>query len=593
MEVIQDIDYLAEESQLLGKRKLQTSIFTADTQYLDKVGRDTFYGFWATHSHRIFRDEEFSEIYCQDNGRESVPPSILAVALLLQSYERVSDNEVVSRATFDNRWSVALGTEPCAQPFAKSTFQLFRAKLLLNEKARAIFERSLTYARELGFLKNCKMKVALDSTPIFGKGAVKDTYNLLADGIRKLVAALEKVSAGGLNQWLHERIERYFGKSLKGEAAIDWDDACARQALLDTLVSDVKSLLQLATDHQQHLPEDDPQREKLQESMRLLSGLVEQDVEEDGSGKVSLKQGVSKDRIVSVHDPEMRHGRKSKSKRFDGHKGTIAVDTETQLITATDVIAGNGSDSENALALCEQSENNTGSEVETAIGDTAYGTGELRKDFAKAEINLVAKAPPLTGPENFKKEDFEIDLENDSVTCPAGHTTTKWHRCGSYKRRDGTKVIGKFFMFDDAVCGQCQSYYQCVSSNKGHGRTISIHPDEAFLQEGRAFQKTETFKEQYRERIAVEHRIARLIQLGARKSRYFGREKTAFQLAMAAAVANFTLMAAWQVQNRDDSLLLLTFALAIIAIFVKLTFIRYVVSRYPESLQIIGYKTGS
>ena len=147
-------------------------------------------------------------------------------------------------------------------------------------------------------------------------------------------------------------------------------------------------------------------------------------------------------------------------------------------------------------------------------------------------------------------------------------------------------------MFDDAVCGQCQSYYQCVSSNKGHGRTISIHPDEAFLQEARAFQKTETFKEQYRERITVEHRIARLIQLGARKSRYFGREKTAFQLAMAAAVANFTLMAAWQVQNPEDSLMV-TLALAIIYVFVRLTSVRTFVSRWQGKVRLFAYEMAS
>jgi transposase len=579
MEVLQNIGYLPKEDDLLGKRKPQTSIFTADAQYLDKVGRDTFYGFLATHSHQIFSDEEFSEFYCDDNGRQSVPPSILAVALLLQNYERVSDEEVVSRATFDNRWSVALGTEPCEQPFAKSTFQLFRAKLILNERAQEIFERSLSYAREIGFLKNRKMKLALDSTPILGRGAVKDTYNLLADGIRKLVGTLEKLSIKSLTPRLRKRMQRYFGKSFKGDAGIDWDNAEARQELLNSVVADVKHLLQYADHCKQNLSEDDSQRELLQESMRLLSDLVEQDVEEDSSGEVSLKQGVSKDRIVSVHDPEMRHGRKSKSHRFDGHKGTIAVDTETKLITATDVIAGNASDGENALALCEQSKNNTGSEVETAIGDTAYGTGELRKEFAEAEINLVAKAPPIPDRGTFRKEDFTIDLENERVTCPAGHTTTKWHRQGRYTRRDGSKATAKVFKFDDALCSQCEWYQQCVSSSKGRGRTIAVHPEEALLQEARAFQKTETFKEQYRERTKVEHRIARLMQLGVRKSHYFGREKTAFQLAVAAAVANFTLMAAWQLQNLDDFLLMSVFALASITIFAKLTVKRFFLGR--------------
>jgi transposase len=519
MEVLPNIVYLAEESPLLGKRKLQTSIFTADAQYLDKVGRETFYGFLATHSHRIFRDEDFSELYCDDNGRNSVPPSILAVALLLQSYERLSDEEVVSRATFDARWSVALGTEPCEQPFAKSTFQLFRAKLILNEEAQAIFERSLSYAREIGFLKHRKMKAALDSTDILGRGAVKDTYNLLADGIRKLVGTLQRLSVKGLGQWLKARKEHYFSKSLKGQAAIDWDDAEARQALLDTLVSDVKTLLKLAEEHKAQLSEDDPQREKLQASMGLLCELVAQDVEEDASGRATIKQGVSQDRIVSVHDPEMRHGRKSKSKRFDGYKATLAVDTESQLITATDVVAGNASDGANALALCEQSEENTGSEVETAIGDTAYGTAQVRREFADAEIKLVAKAPPIAERGTFTKEDFTIDLENETVTCPAGHTTTQWHQGATYTRRDGTRLHAKVFKFDDALCTQCPCYEQCVSSTRGRGRSITVHAEEALLQEARAFQKTETFKEQYQQRIVAEHRISRLIQLGGRKAR--------------------------------------------------------------------------
>lgn len=581
MEGLPFIEQLTEESVLLGKRNPQASIFSADAQYLDKVGRDTFYGFWATESHRIFRDEDFSELYCHDNGRQSVPPSLLAVALLLQSYEGVSDEEAVNRATFDLRWSVALGTEPCEQPFAKSTLQLFRAKLILNEQAQEIFIRSLSYARESGFLKKRKLKQALDATPVLGRGAVKDTYNLLADGIRKLAGTLENLSVKGLGRWLKERTQRYFGKSLKGEADIDWDDEAARKALLGTLVSDAESLLKLARQHNEHLSEDDPQRQKLEESMRLLSELVAQDVEEDEDGGATLKQGVSKDRIISVHDPEMRHGRKSKSQRFDGHKATLAVDTESQLVTATDVIAGNASDGANALALCEKSAENTGCEVETVIGDTAYGTGELRRDFAEAGIAVVAKAPPIAERGTFTKEAFTIDVEGERVTCPAGHTTTTW-RPGQYRRRDGSKVVTKVFVFDDTLCVQCPCYPECVRSTTGRGRTITLHPEEALLQEARAFQKTEAFKERYRERTVVEHRIARLVQLGIRKSRYFGRQKTAFQVAMAAAVANFTLIAAWQSQNWDDSAFVLIFVLVLFTMLAKLSLIRHIGSRWQS-----------
>ena len=104
----------------LGKRSPQGDLFTADAQYLKFVGEDSFYGFLAREGGRLFRDEDFAALYCEDNGRTSVPPSLLAIALLLQTYDRVSDEEAKARADFDLRWKVALGIEIDRRPFAKS-----------------------------------------------------------------------------------------------------------------------------------------------------------------------------------------------------------------------------------------------------------------------------------------------------------------------------------------------------------------------------------------------------------------------------------------------------------------------------------------
>ena len=59
-------------------RAPQGHLFAADTQYVEYVGRDSFYGYLAEHGRRLFRDEAFAECYCPDNGRPSVPPSVLA-----------------------------------------------------------------------------------------------------------------------------------------------------------------------------------------------------------------------------------------------------------------------------------------------------------------------------------------------------------------------------------------------------------------------------------------------------------------------------------------------------------------------------------
>ena len=139
---------------MLGKRSDQRGLFEADHLYLDFVGRNSFYGFLASQRGRLFRDEEFAGLYVLDNGCPSVPPSLLATALLLQTYDRVSDEEAKARADFDLRWKVALGIELDSRPFAKSTLQLFRSQLILHEKVRAVFQKSLEFARESGYLKS-------------------------------------------------------------------------------------------------------------------------------------------------------------------------------------------------------------------------------------------------------------------------------------------------------------------------------------------------------------------------------------------------------------------------------------------------------
>ena len=132
---------------MLGVRSAQRGLLEADHLYLDYVGRGSFYGFLASLRGQLFRDEEFAELYCPDNGRDSVPPSLVATALLLQAYDKVSDAEAKQRADFDIRWKVALGIEVEDRPFAKSTLQLFRAQLILHDRVRAVFQRSLQFAR--------------------------------------------------------------------------------------------------------------------------------------------------------------------------------------------------------------------------------------------------------------------------------------------------------------------------------------------------------------------------------------------------------------------------------------------------------------
>ena len=443
-------------------------------------------------------------------------------------------------------------------PFAKSTLQMFRAQLILHDKVREVFEGSLRLARQSGYLKKRGMRVALDTTYILGRGAVKDTYNLLADGIVKLLRVLAAVANTTVREWAEAQgYQRYLGSSIKGEATIDWSDRKARRKLLGEIVADADRLLELARQAWVELPEDSVQRQSIVAGAELLGQLLLQDVErKSGDGDVdadvdahaaddgvSIRDGVSKDRMLSVHDPELRHGHKSSRRRFNGHKAAIVVDTDSQLITAVDVLPGNAPDNLGALELVEQSEASTGSVVEEAMGDAAYGDGGTRQTFADAGRRLVAKVPGRPNRSHFPKHDFHLDLAAGSCTCPAGQVTHTIVPAGKRTDRAGRTYRLQAFQFDGAVCRVCLLRSQCIAAQGRPGRRVLIHPQEGMLQQARALQQSAAYDEYRARRVVVEHRLARLVQLGIRQSRYFGRVKTTFQLYLAATVANLTLVA--------------------------------------------------
>ena len=337
---------------------------------------------------------------------------------------------------------------------------------------------------------------------------------------------------------------------MKGEAAIDWSDKRARTALLSLIAADADRLLELSRQAQGELPEDGEERQRIVAAAELLGRLLLQDVERTDDG-VSLRDGVSRDRTMSVHDSEMRHGHKSSSRRFDGHKAAIVVDTNTQLITAVDVLPGNAPDNLRSLELVEQSEVNTGVPVEETMGDAAYGDGDTRQAFTDAERILIAQVPGRPNRKHFPKEDFHIDLEAGTCTSPAGNVTRRIRPSGTRTGPDGRTHQLKGFRFDGEVCGVCPLRPQCVAGSSGLGRTVQLHPQEALLQQARALLQSEAFGEYRQRRVVVEHRLARLVQLGTRQSRYFGRAKTRFQLYLAATVANLTLPADTRGQFRS------------------------------------------
>lgn len=526
---------------MLGTRSNQTELFTAEQLYLQQVGEKSFYGFLSQHGHELFADDQFAGLYCNDNGRRSVPPSLLALTLLLQHYDNVSDSEAVERVKFDLRWQVALSIPPASAPFVKSTLQLFRSQLVLHQRQHEIFESVLRLARSKGFFKG-RRNVALDTSPLLGRGAVEDTFGLLAKGARHLLGTIARNEQRTLSELATaEGLERLVASSFKGTLSIDWDDPQQRSAALTLLVQQCDRVLELAADRLSRLDSESQQAAAILSASELLSALLVQDIRRRASdlkqsAEVALNDGLSRDRVISVHDPEMRHGRKSSSKRFDGHKTSIAVEPETGMITAVAVIAGNAHDGSNADELIEQHQSTTGQNVSTVLGDGAYGKAEARVNAARHDRELLAPVPTSAQTGRFSKSDFQIDLQKSSVRCPAGHQTKRSTR-KKIRTDSGAMFIGRVYRFSAHQCSECAVRDQCISP-KSRWRTISVHEHEDLVQQAREYQKTEEFRLRYRTRLAVEHAFAHMMQFGLRQARYFGRAKSLFQAAMVGAIVN-------------------------------------------------------
>ena len=523
---------------MLGRRNPQRSFFDAQS-VPNRVPPDSFYGRMGAVSDVLFSDEDLAMMYSPDNGRPSLPPSLLSGVLLLQFYDGVSDGEAVQRLLFDLRWKVALNLPLDYAGFDPSSLTYFRKRLVENGQERYAFSRLIAVGREAGFIPD-RVTLLTDTTNVKGAGAVQDTYTLLRKGTRKLLKAAGFALPGkrrGLSPQTRDLVERYVDQDSKAD--IDWADPQQRLAQLQMLVADAEAALELAMEQS-----DD----EVRYLGWLLTKILGDDLETDEQGQSKIGQGTAPDRIISLTEPEMRHGRKSKAHRFDGFKAVVSTEQSSELILDFADVTASGSDGAHLMPTIERTEAEAKVTVERAIGDGAFGSGKNRAACADYRdddpIDLVSPVAKPSDPEVHKSA-FEIDLEAQTATCPQGHTVTG--NPGS--KQDGLPTM--LFIFPRATCEACPLFKQCVRSKK-NGRSICAGPYEANLQEARARQQTEEFKTIYRLRPAVERKIGELVRHGLRDTRYIGEPKRQLQrLWLGAAVNLKRLFTLAQAQGVD------------------------------------------
>jgi hypothetical protein len=499
---------------VLGRVDAQCSLLETRWVRRHLVTKGSFYERLAVHGDEIVCDDDFADLYAEGRGRPSVPPSVMVRAMLCATHDRTSDRESARRTRVDLDWKAAMGVGDEFEGIGATTFALMRARMVAADADCELFKRTLVKAVEAGVLKG-KLTAIIDTSPVHGAGAVADTYELIRGFLRKVVRA----AGAGLDDAARAAADPFGG----GKPDIDWQDPAARKAHLGELITAARRVLAGAAGI------DD---EAVAEPADLLRQVIGQDLELDDDFNPQLREGVAPDRVISHSDPEMRHGRKSASRRFDGHKLDVITDEESELILGVDVRAGNAGDGEGAAPLLEEVQDVDGVDVDTMVGDMAYSDGDVREEVEEAGAEMVAKVPPTSNRGRFPKTAFNIDLHAGTVTCPAGHTTATTQRTKDHKGRAAT-----LFLFPADVCATCPLRDQCTTGNGGRRITVGRH--EARIQAARVAQADPAITDLLRRRSKVERKIDHLQDLGMRTARYRGRRRTKLQALLAATVANF------------------------------------------------------
>ena len=498
----------------------------AEQAILKRIRRAKLFVFLRHHRHELF-DEAFQAelaMLYQDSplGQPPIPPAQLALATILQAYVGVSDDEVIEALTMDRRWQLVLDCLDCSEPpFSKGTLVNFRKRLIETQMDRRLIERTIEVAAATGAFGARPLRAALDSSPLWGASRVEDTYNLLGHALCKALGVIARQQGRGLAEIASEAgAELLTGSSLKAALDLDWDDPEEQARALSIVLGVLNAVEGWLDTH----PAGSEAR-VVQESLATAEQVKQQDVQITEAGTPSLREGVAKDRRISVEDAQMRHGRKSRSVRVDGYKRHVLHDLDTGLVRAVGVTAANVAEA---------------SVTEPIRADLAYQqvtVSELHIDRAylsslwvrerSAALQVYCKAWPVRNGPRFPKTAFQLDWQRQVIVCP-------------------NQVVlpfepGGVVHFPAEICAACPLRERCTTSQQG--RSVTIHPDEALLWELRQRQLTPLGRAKLRERVAVEHALAHIGRWQGRRARYRGIRKNLFDLRRCAVVHNLHVIA--------------------------------------------------
>ena len=507
---------------------------------LDRVRK--LLGFLRLHRQELFDDafqEELASMYRRTGaGKDALPPALMAMAMLVQGYLGISDAEMVELTVVDLRVQMVLGCLGAEAPaFSQGALQEFRERLIAADLDRRVLERTVELAKRTKAFDHRKLpktlRVAIDSSPLEGAGRVEDTYNLLAHAANNLVRCVARLLG-----WSDEKVCREAGSpvlrgsSIKAALDIDWNDAGEKTAALNTLVRQLDALQVWIEGRLPKAMATPP----LQTHLQTLVQIRTQDLEPDPGGRgLRVRQGVAEDRRVSVEDPQMRHGRKSKSKRFNGFKRHIAADVDCGLILACAITPANRPEEE-AMPALQTDMARQALTVDQLLIDRGYINSTLVDDVLTRRGSIVCKPWKSHNGQLFPKSAFRLNLRDRTIACPDGHVQPI--------------AFGTVVEFDPDICDHCGRRSQCTTAELGHGRTVAIAENEPLQQRLRKQIQTAAGRAALRERTTIEHKLAHISQRQGTHARYVGVRKNTFDLRRASAIQNLEVLHRSEIESR-------------------------------------------
>jgi hypothetical protein len=459
----------------------------------------TVFAFLAERRREVFPDSLFVDLFPSGTGRPSLAADVIGSVMVLQRLHDLSDGEAAEAVRCDLRWKVACGLALTYPGFDPSTLVYWRKRLAASDRPHRVFDAVQAVIAQTGILRGRNKRV-FDSTIMDDAVATQDTVTQLISQIRRVGREVPGAAA----RIAAECVGDY---TTPAKPKIDWNDPAAREGLVSMLVGDANLLVAGFADTD--LTEEQAQ------AVALLALVAGQDVEpakgSDGTdGRWRIARRVAPDRVISTVDPQTRHTRKSVQARRDGFRAHVEVEPETGLVIATELTKAFGEDNTDA-AVAARMLTAEPAPVE-GYGDCAYGTGDLREAMDEVGHHAVIKPPPLKRavPGGFTQDDFTVNNDANTVTCPAGVTRPI--------NRNGHVAFG-------IACKTCPLRGQCTTRKTG-GRSLRLHPQHARLRQARHDWATDpTLRERYdQHRPQVERAIAHLATHSGKriKLRYHG-----------------------------------------------------------------------